>query len=342
MVNSGSKTSKVFKQSNKTIKDKNNIMNIVFKDINDDYAWAKYGDFKVIIMKENGYINATHLVHLASKNKKLNDWSRGKSSQELINEIKSSTENPADDLLIPITGGKITEIRGTYAHPDLIPHIASWASPTFAVRVSKIVNKYFIKKALKEKEKLIKKKDDKIDTLIKKIDKQSSTIGKMDNRIKRLLTKNDELYEQNEEILGKVDVISNDRVVTTGSETDEHMLVIIKNNDDPEEYDEDTLLYEYHVLRVMKKSYKSRVMLGSIAPSITCRFTDKVISHKERHPTMKVIMKINYSPNAMNLWTRIKKKLGTGKNKTINIENCKVPSKAEDLTCRFADKVNLI
>jgi hypothetical protein len=62
MVKSGSKTNKVFKQSNKTIKDGNNIMNIVFKDINDDYAWGKYGDFKVIIMKENGYINATKYV----------------------------------------------------------------------------------------------------------------------------------------------------------------------------------------------------------------------------------------------------------------------------------------
>jgi hypothetical protein len=38
---------------------------------------------------------------------------------------------------------------------------------------------------------------------------------------------------------------------------------------------------------------------------------------------MKVVMKINYSPNSMNLWNRIKKKLGSGKNKKINIDNCK-------------------
>jgi hypothetical protein len=53
------------------------------------------------------------------------------------------------------------------------------------------------------------------------------------------------LNDQNEEIFGKVDIINNDRNVTTGSETDEYMLIIFKNNDDPEKYDEDTFLYEY-------------------------------------------------------------------------------------------------
>ncbi len=31
---------------------------------------------------------------------------------------------------------------GTYVHHLLIPHIASWISPEFAVKVSCIVNKY--------------------------------------------------------------------------------------------------------------------------------------------------------------------------------------------------------
>src|SRR3977135_393397 len=33
-------------------------------------------------------------------------------------------------------------ISGTYYHPDLIPHIACWISPNFALLVSKIVNGY--------------------------------------------------------------------------------------------------------------------------------------------------------------------------------------------------------
>ena len=166
---------------------------------------------------------------------------------------------------------------------------------------------------MKEKEKLIKKKDDKIDKLLEenkeqtsKIDQLLSKNNKMDKRIKRLLHKNDDLYDQNEEIINKVDLISNDRVVTTGNFKNDHMLVIIKNNDDPSEYDEDDVIYDYHALRVMKKSYNQRL-----------------ITHKNRHPKMKIIMKISYSPNSMNLWTRIKSKLGSGKNKKIIYDNCK-------------------
>ena len=325
MSNYGSKRVKTNKPNKK-----NDITNIIFKDINNEYSWGKFGNFKVIIMKKNGYINATKLCNDAkTKNgekKNFKRWNRNYSTKELIEEISRSGRIRPDLLyIINVHGDNIT--RGTYAHPDLIPHIASWASPRFAVCVSKIVNKYFIKKALKEKEKLIKKKDDKIDKLLEKnneqtskIDKQTSKIdellsknnellsknNKMDKRIKRLLHKNDDLYDQNEEIINKVDFISNDRVVTTGNFKNDHMLVIIKNNDDPSEYDEDDVIYDYHALRVMKKSYNQRL-----------------ITHKNRHPNMKIIMKISYSPNSMNLWTRIKSKLGSGKNKKIIYDNCK-------------------
>ena len=323
MVNSGSKTNSK----------KNNINDIIFKDINDDYSFGKYGDFNVIIMKENGYINATKICNDAiTKNgnkKEFKEWLKINNSKFLIEEISSDGGIPPSELLIQIKSGskKLTEIRGTYAHPDLIPHIASWASPQFAVRISKIVNKYLIKKALKEKEKLIKKKDDKIDKLNNKIDelltnnKELLTNNKemlsnnkdllkkndkMDKRIRRLLTKNDDLYDQNDEIINMIDTISNDRVISTGDSNNNHMLVIIKNNDDPEDFEEEEEIYNYHALRVMKKSYKQRLF-----------------DHKNRHPNMNVLMKISYSPNSINLWARIKNKLGSDKNKKIIFNNCK-------------------
>nr|AEX63340.1 putative KilA-N domain-containing protein [Moumouvirus Monve] len=66
---SGSKTTKPVKKSNKLVKKKHDIRNISYKEINDEYSWGRYGTFKVIIMKENGYINATKLIHLASDKK---------------------------------------------------------------------------------------------------------------------------------------------------------------------------------------------------------------------------------------------------------------------------------
>jgi len=48
-----------------------------------------------------------------------------------------------------------SKLRETYVHPLLIPHIASWANEEFAVKVSKIINKYFVSEEIKKKDKLL-------------------------------------------------------------------------------------------------------------------------------------------------------------------------------------------
>jgi len=289
----------------KSAKKKKDIRNIIFKDINEDYAWGKYGDFKVIIMKENGYINVTKLCSMVTnkngKVKEFRKWKETDISKNLIEEISNVARIPAAEILVTVPTGpkKLTCIRGTYAHSDLIPHIAAWASPVFAIKISKIVNEYYTKKVIKAKDKLIEKKDDKIDELL-------TLNKKMDKRIKRLLSKNDELYGQNEEILHKVDHISNDRVVRTSRITNDHLLVILKNNDDPDDYDKDETIYDYHALRVMRKSKNARL-----------------VEHAKRHPQMEVLSEITYSPNSINLWNRIKDQLGSGRKKKLFIDNCK-------------------
>ena len=124
----------------------NPLSDIAFEDINDYYCFGHYGEFKVIMMKKNGYINATKMCLCISEivriQKDFKQWKMTKNAKELTDEISSSVGIPTDDLMIIITGGKIEVIRGTYVHPDMIPHIASWASPKFAVKVSRIVNKY--------------------------------------------------------------------------------------------------------------------------------------------------------------------------------------------------------
>lgn len=131
-------------------KNNKDINNINFKAINDDYSWGNYGNFKVIVMKKNGYINATNLIQLASKNKKIDDWLGEEDTHEFIDAMSLYMNLSVDKLLI--TPENVPDnIAGTYVHPDLIPHIASWASPQFAVNLSRTVNKHFIKKALREK-----------------------------------------------------------------------------------------------------------------------------------------------------------------------------------------------
>jgi hypothetical protein len=102
-----------------------------------------------------------------------------------------------------------------------------------------------------------------------------------------------------------MDVVTNDRVVTTGSRKDDHTLIIIKRNDDPDEYEDDETIYEYSALRVANKS-----LTGTLA------------RHLERHPDMEILLRITYTPNSMNLWTRVKNELSKGKNKKIDVVHC--------------------
>lgn len=285
------------------------IKNVIFKKINGEYSWGKYGDFNVVMMNKNGYINVTKLCADAKtktgKKKDFFNWKANSQSKALISDFSSLLGISRSELFLTIMGGRITKIMGTYAHPYLIPHIASWASTKFAVKVSKIVNEYYANKAIAEKEKLLQKKDDKIDkltknikkqtteikTLVKDNKKQTESINKMDNRIKRLLKKNDEIYDINQEISYKIDAISDDRVIK-GKKSDNNIFILIKNNEDPDEYDEDELYYEYYAIRTMKGSYNKTIM-----------------KYRERHPYMEIVLKINYTPNSVNLWKRIKERL---------------------------------
>ena len=130
------------------LKGNNDIRQLCIVKINNDYSYGKYGEFCVIIKNSNGYMNATKLCNEAGKNFK--HWKTNITSKELIDEVSLWVGIPTHTLMeIPNVPNNL---RGTYVHPDLIPHIASWASPKFAIKVSKIVNEYFIKKAIADKD----------------------------------------------------------------------------------------------------------------------------------------------------------------------------------------------
>src|SRR3977135_1727995 len=140
------------------------ISELVFEQIEGNFWFAAYGPFRVIMMKDTGYINATKLC--SSGGKEYNKWSRLQSSQELINayENKLALENTHDagtstledtdrqmwrSVTPPcktVNTDNKTEvdclISGTYCHQLLIPHIACWVSPDFALLVSEVVNGY--------------------------------------------------------------------------------------------------------------------------------------------------------------------------------------------------------
>ena len=225
-------------------------------------------------MKDNGFINATKLCKNAGSD--FYHWKETKKAKELINELISSPGIKGDEVISTITGGKLTEIRGTYAHPKLIIQIAAWCSAEYALKVSDIVIEYHAKEAIEQKEKLLKKKDDKIDKLSKKIDEQKKEIKK--------------LLEQGNEVLGyakdtnrKINHVVNERVPYSDKPEIEHQLIIMKNND------KDKKQYKYSALRVMNKSKSSALS-----------------RYYKSHPKGNVILTIKYTPNSMHLWNECK------------------------------------
>lgn len=85
---------------------------------------------------KDGYINATAMCQAAGR--KLNDYTRLGTTSAFITELAGSTGIPADLLVSTITTGS-NEHRGTWVHPQVATHLAQWASPRFAVLVSKWV-----------------------------------------------------------------------------------------------------------------------------------------------------------------------------------------------------------
>jgi KilA-N domain/Protein of unknown function (DUF3627) len=149
------------------------LSKVAFEQIKDNYYYGAYGEFRVIIDKSNGYISATKMC--SSAGKKFKDWKRNVSSQELIRACESQMKkdmvlenmHPNNENLTSTLGDLLERIctdrffackkvapsnfmevdrliSGTYCHPELIPHIACWLSPSFALKVSKVINSYIM------------------------------------------------------------------------------------------------------------------------------------------------------------------------------------------------------
>ena len=162
-----------------------NLSELIYEPVTDNYGWGSYGEFKVLIRRSDGYINATKLCKDGGK--ELFHWSSNETSKKFVEELIPVLGIPRIDLICVVKGGNNQEITGTYVHPELIPHVASWVSPKFAIMVSKIVNNYIVREHQREiaRQKLeLGQKQDKIDELIAKVDRQTSMLEDQ----KRLLT----------------------------------------------------------------------------------------------------------------------------------------------------------
>lgn len=142
--------------------------NLITEKINDNYSFGKYGDFKIIICNENGYVNGTQLLKQALisensirlkinknllKTAQMDHWFSLKETNELLEMVSFEESINKNQLIFVIKGSKKGEeiIRGTYIHPTLVNSLATWMSPCYAIKINKLVNELNIsaqKKAL--------------------------------------------------------------------------------------------------------------------------------------------------------------------------------------------------
>lgn len=84
----------------------------------------------------DGYINATSLCKACKKD--FHDYYRLKATKEFLCELSSETGIPVSALIQVVKGG-VPQFQGTWVHPQAAINLAQWASPRFAVLVSKWV-----------------------------------------------------------------------------------------------------------------------------------------------------------------------------------------------------------
>jgi len=251
-----------------------NLSELIHEPLNEEYGWGKYGDFKVLIRKKDGYINASKLCKDGGK--KFNDWSRMQSSEKFIEEFKGSAGHHVEPIEVNMAG--LYETRGTYAHPLIIPHIASWISAEFAFRVSHIVNDHLVR----EYRETIRVKDTTIDELSRKIDNLTSINldqTSMLEQHRRMLQAMNENVIESVSALHKVSdkSVPFERLPNQLTE----QLVILHIGDE-----------DYEAIRAQSKYVQNKIRT-------TCR----------ENPGARVVTQMQLRPNSRELWIAVRSEL---------------------------------
>jgi KilA-N domain len=100
-------------------------------------------DFTITFRTTDGYVNATKLCALGTSrcgnSKKFTTWAKRISNEELKQKISIACGVPVDKLTEVVQCGKHNDVSGTYVHPELVMHIASWISADFAISVNNML-----------------------------------------------------------------------------------------------------------------------------------------------------------------------------------------------------------
>ncbi|KAK8849289.1 hypothetical protein M9Y10_018658 [Tritrichomonas musculus] len=129
----------------------NTSMIAIVEKINDDYEYIQYNEkLRLIHSIKDDMYQMQSILTACKSNKKVNDWFRNQSSQEILNEMEG-TGIPVPSKRMDLIPG----LQGFYVHRLLVNHIAMWASPKYAIYIAQLLDTYF-EKQREELQKVIK------------------------------------------------------------------------------------------------------------------------------------------------------------------------------------------
>ena len=109
-----------------------------------------FGDdlINLAFWNDDDYVNAASLSRLyfekTGKKKPPAYWLRSKEAEEYIDYVSTQVGIPSAQLIRVEVGGNLQDEQGTFMHPDLIIPFATWLSPEFSYRVTKIVQQRMV------------------------------------------------------------------------------------------------------------------------------------------------------------------------------------------------------
>jgi len=114
-----------------------------FVPINDNFTHTHYGDFKMMVMNANGYVNVDKICFGARKI--FQDWLKKSETKELISGLEKILK---PDEVVMMNMNDSAKTKGTYIHPYLIPSAVAHIAPLFAARVTKMMIKYLVEEKI--------------------------------------------------------------------------------------------------------------------------------------------------------------------------------------------------
>ena len=241
----------------------------------------------------------------------------GGPSNESKKESRPNSGGILNESIITIVTGD-NELRGTYVHPLLVPHITSWISPDFAIQVSEIVNNHMVKLYREQ----IREKDDNIKRLESKIDDQTLQIKELLANSKETndrLSDVEDLLEDTKVDLSivqdKLEIAVEDRAVKPFDKSKVNQIGILVSTENTNKY-------------YMTCGQKSSV--------------DRVIKRKDK--THKLVDTIDGIPNSIYLFDHVKKQLDSKAkviSRTIQLITIDEPTFLDEIRSLFDGRRNI-